>query len=231
MFADRRFALRDENGEIVSEANMNVGLFEFNPSNAIGRRSLDIVAITLGDKQTRERALRNKWSGVTFPGLVLDLGFLQIPTPSSSWLNMLNLYTLNECGQESKEEMIYLSKKYSDMQNPFLQILAYKVDKSIDISWVKKRLKEYPYPISDERIVNSHRKDLDFRRKRYIKNSAKLEVKKALPLYELSGGYNLWKRNLLQADKHGSQKGRKYFGVDLLQAYWFFEMVKKRDSE
>ncbi|MEI7719127.1 MAG: hypothetical protein WCI72_04620 [archaeon] len=227
MWADNKFELKDKLGNLSDRANLNINLFEANPSRALSRQVLDSVAARLGDEQTKRRALKNKWKGVTFSQLRFDLGFVQIPTVSSSWLNMLKLNILNECGQDYKKELVSLAKDYADMKNPFFQILAYTADKNVDLSFVEQRLHEYPYPINDRLVVNSHRKDIEFRSKRYFKNIARTEVKTALPLYEISTDYNLWKRNLLEADKQASKEGRKYFGVDLLQAYWFYEAIKK----
>jgi len=226
-FVDSGFGLKNKDGKVIDESDWDVTLFEVNPSRALGRKSLDSIAIKLGDEQTKKRALENAWQGATFSQLRLDIGNLHIPTVSSSWLNLLTLNILNECGYDYKKETVSLVNSYSEMENPFFKILAFMADKNTDISSVEKRLKEYPYPVTDELMVNSHRKDIAFRSKRYFKNTSKTEVKKALPLYELGGCYNLWKRNLLEADRQCSNKGREYFGVDLLQAYWFYEMAKK----
>lgn len=229
-FVKDGFELRHSDGKLIREADLDRRFIEVNPSRALNRRVLDNVAFLLGDEETKKKARENKWHGVSVSPLRLDLGFLQIPTASSSWLDLLKLNILNECSLNYKKELVSLALDFSEMKNPFFQTLAYDLDNSIDISFVERRLMEYPYPINDTQIINSHRKDIEFRSKRYVKNKSKLETREALPLYELSCDWNLWKRNLFEADRQTPESGRQYFGVDLLQAYWFFEATKKKQS-
>ena len=227
-FLEDNFELKHTNKVAIVEANLNRSWIDFNPARALDRRVLDEVTFFLGDKNTKDKVMENKWKGIYVSPNNFDLGFWQLPTMSSCWLNIIKMAVLNECGCNYTNEIVSLTQHYSKQKNPFFQTLAYMADDKTDISFVEKRLKEYPYPITDKQMINSHRKEIVFRGKRYIKNQSKKETGEALPLYEIGSDVNLWKRNLLEADKYGSNFGRKFLGVDLLQAYWFYEFAKKR---
>jgi hypothetical protein len=200
------------------------------------------VAYALGDEETRRLVSEKGCEGPIIGSLHLKLNHFEIPTQSSSWLNMLKLNVLdseigieglnilNEFGFDYKRRLLNLVGDYKDFENPFFQTLAYLADSNSDISFIEKRLAEYPYPVKAGRIVNSHRVEVEVRDKRYIKNTAKVEATKALPLYEITSDHYLWKRNLLELDRQGDDSVKEYYGVDFLQAYWMFEYAKMKNQ-
>jgi hypothetical protein len=146
-------------------------------------------------------------------------------------LNIIDLLILDELGCDYGAKLLSLVKDYEELENPFFQTLAYLTDSNADISFIEKRLEEYPFPIKGRRIVNSHRKEIELRERRYIKNTAKAETKKALPLYEITSDHYLWKRNLLDLDRTSDSSVDEFYGVDFLQAYWMFEYAKMKNQK
>jgi hypothetical protein len=229
-FSRDNFELRHTDGSLINDADLNRDFIDFRPSRSLDRRVLDSIGFLLGDDATKKKVSEERWNGICVSPNRLDIVVWQIPTTSSSWLNVLKFNILTECGKDYRSELVSLAQDYTEMENPFFKILAHMADNAVDISSVERRLKEFPYPVSDEIIVNSHRKDITFRGKRFIKGKTKKETTQVLPLYEIGSDSNLWKRNLLEADRKSFNLGRKYFGVDLLQAYWFYEAIKKKNE-
>lgn len=224
------FELRDLEGKKIEYTDLKGPLMYLDLGRTLDRRMLDQSAYILGDTKTKVLAENNRWNGkVHFPSH-LNLNQWEIPTSSSSWLNMLEMYSLGELGRDHSQKLLELAHEYKSLKNPFFQTLAFLSNPEVDISFIEERLKEYPVPVKAGRIVNSHRKEIELRAKRVIKSTIKPESKNPLPLYEISSDHYLWKRNFLELDRRSDAEVKEYYGVDFLQAYWMFEYAKMKNQ-
>jgi len=225
------FELKKPNGEKSKYSNLKIKkTFSLNPSRSLERKLLDGIAYKLGNNETKQKVLKYGWKGKTSGKLYLNLGFLEIPTSSSSWLNMLDLKLLEELNLENNVRLKKLIKNYENQKNPFFQILLSLSNGKITNPLIKKRLSEFPCPCDGERIINSHRKEIKLRPRRFIKSTSKIESEIPLPLFEITSDHYLWKRNLLDIGRNSDSTVSEYYGIDFLQAYWMFRYLKLKSS-
>ncbi len=228
MWVKDNFKLKNPNGSGSNYSDLDGLFLSLNPSKALKRLMLDHVSFSLGDEQTKQLVSEHRWKGNILAPLHFKFGKLEIPTSSSSWLNMLGLTILEDLDVDHGNKLHSLVKNYDDLKNPFFQTLVYLSNPNVDISFIEKRLGEFPCPAEAKKITNSHRKEIEHRPKRYVKNTSRVETKKALPLSDITSNHYLWKRNLLELDRCADPLVGEYYGVDFLQAYWMFQYAKKQ---
>lgn len=163
--------------------------------------------------------------------LHVRLPFFEVPTVSSSWLNLIKLSALAEITGTSKYRRLLrrLAEDYSAHANPYfigLELLygpepgAARRAELLRIA--KTRLETYPLTNTSLELINRgrgvYRLSLP---PRWVKNAWALQAAETVPLYDLPGDRYLWKRDLSLLDGNlGDAGDRVYSGVDFFEAYW-----------
>ena len=170
--------------------------------------------------------------------LHFSIPLVELPTVSSSWLNLMALAALVETDGAMKYRRLLhgLAGDYRSHQNPFFIALDLLYGPESSAKWAEQqrqiawqRLATYPLTNDSHEMQNFGRPP--YRRRfppRYIKNSVPIEASRPIPFYDLAGDAYQWKRNLLLL--HGNQLdggGRVYSGVDCYEAYWLLEFSMK----
>lgn len=227
-FAQSRFRLRQSDGDVDRRADLNVAAVTFNARRALDRRLLDAAAHHLGDAKTRELVDEHRWRGALLGPKHLRLLDVEVPTASSSWLNLQAMTALSMLGEGFEDDAVALAEEYQRDNNPFFRLLAALVGADEDLAAIRSRLEEFPYPATNAGIINSHRADLRVVRGDYVKFAAVPETRQPLPLHEIASHEYLWKRRLRSIDSQPIDKPRVLLGYDLYQAYWFLRMLEER---
>lgn len=225
-FAEDNFSLRHRDGSYVSKANVRNGFVTFNARRAFDRRLLDEAAFQLGDERTRELVKEHRWHGKLLGPRYARFFAVELPTTSSSWLNLQALVGLSLLGERYDRDIVRLANRYRRDNNPFFRTLAGLHGGEEDLAAIRARLAEFPYPATSSGIINSHRDDLEMAPRNYIKFSAVPESREPLPLYEVRSSTYLWKRSLREIDSMPEEHPETLLGHDLLQAYWFYRLLE-----
>ncbi|NQZ59568.1 MAG: hypothetical protein HRT88_19125 [Lentisphaeraceae bacterium] len=165
-----------------------------------------------------------------------QIGALEFPTQSSSWLNFLKIYT----GFHSSKKAFYrdsidkLHKAYKQEENVFFQLIDLSIQDQKDpnlLMTVREQLKTFPTDLSKREVINSEDTGLRFQYGKYIKLKRQLEVNSPMPIYRRPLNSYEWKRNQLRVDGNFHGGGEiKFTGIDYLQAYWLLRVLEKRAS-
>lgn len=225
-FVEDDFALRHRDGSYVSKANVRNGFITLNARRAFDRRLLDEAAFQLGDEQTRELVQAHRWRGKLLGPRYARFFAVELPTTSSSWLNLQALVGLSLLDEPYDHEVVRLANRYRRDNNPFFRTLSGLHGGEEDLTAIRARLEEFPYPATSSGIINSHRDDLAMAPRNYIKFSAVPESREPLPLYEVRSSTYLWKRSLREIDSMPEERPETLLGHDLLQAYWFYRLLE-----
>lgn len=163
--------------------------------------------------------------------LHVRLPFLEAPTVSSSWLNLIKLSALAEITGSAKYRRLLggLADDYRAHENPYFigldllhgpELSADRRQRLLRKAWA--RLETYPLTNTSLELSNlgrgGHRLEMP---PRWIKNAWALQSTKPVPFYDQPGDRYLWKRNLrLLEGNRGDPGDRIYAGVDFFEAYW-----------
>lgn len=226
-FLEDNFRLRQRDGSFTPRADLRTGAITLNARQALGRRLLDAAALHLGDEHTRELAKANRWRGPLLGPKHVRFFNIELPTTSSSWLNLQGMTALAMLGEGYERQVISLARRYERDDNPFFKLLAALNGADIDLTAVRARLEQFPYPATDMGIINSHRDDLRVVRGRYVKFNSFPETRQPLPLYEIESSTYLWKQGLRKIDSMPQENPRVLLGHDLYQAYWLLRLLER----
>ena len=233
-FYDHDFFIKDVNKQPIVKANLRDSLsLKFNPSRTLDRSLLDVSAQKNGDSKTAALAKENAIRGRFFAPLHFSLFRAEIPTHSSSWLNLLKLSAINELSDKDYSSQIsFLANVYEHEQNPLFEAIRHLAILNQDMFHIERRLEEFPLKKYSGRLVHSFDESLEIRENRYVKWRSKPEFESPVPLYMIGSEQNLFKRNLLTADRGNPSSffTKRYFGLDFLQTYWMYQLAKKRSD-
>lgn len=221
------FRLRQRDGSFTSRANLRIIIATVNARQALGRRLLDEAAYQLGDEHTRELVQQHRWHGPLIGPLHVRFWEMELPTTSSSWLSLQNLTALTMLGESYERRAISLARRYQRDNNPLFRIFAAMNGADEDLTAVRQRLEEFPYPATSSGIINSHRA-ITRAGHRYIKWNAKYESHEPLPLYEIGSSNYLWKNALREMDSLPVEDPNVLLGHDLYQAYWLLRALETK---
>ena len=225
-YVEDNFRLRQRDGSRTPRNNLRVILFTVNARQALGRRLLDRAALTLGDESTRELAERKRWGGPLLGPLHFRLFNFELPTTSSSWLSLQGMTALTLLGDSYESRIISLTRKYERDDNPFFRAIAALHGADEDLAAIRRRLEEFPYPATDQGVINTHRTDVEIVTGDFVKLNASPESREPLPLYEIASDTYLWKGRLRRVDTRRRDRPQTVLGHDLLQAYWLMRWVE-----
>lgn len=226
-FAEHDFAMPHVDGSYVQRADLDRTFMAFNARRTLDRRLLDEAAHQLGDEATRALVEAHRWDRPLLGPLHVRVFALELPTPSSSWLNLQAMTALNELGGTYQDRVVWLAEQYERDDNPFFRTLAGLSGGEVDLAGIRSRLAEHPYPATSSGIINSHREEVILAPPLYIKFEANPESIEPLPLYEVRSSTYLWKRKLREIDSQPETRPRQLLGHDLHQAYWFFRLLEQ----
>lgn len=172
--------------------------------------------------------------------LHFQVPFLELPTPSSSWLNIMKLATLVEMtGEERYRRLLHgLAGRYRRQQNPFFIALDLLHAPDVSAGWREarertawRRLDTYPITRGPQAMSNLGNPDYPRRgAPRFIKNAFVHQSRRPIAFYDLQGDRYLWKRDLLRLNPPPVRKPaeRLYPGVDFHEAYWLLALAGRR---
>lgn len=162
---------------------------------------------------------------------------LELPTISSSWLNLMKLAALVETtGSEKYRRLLRgLADDYRAHQNPFFIALDLlhgprkcegRAADELRLAW--SRLETYPLTNTSHELNNLGRPPYRLQwPPRFIKNSWAYQAVEPVPFYDYAGDRYLWKRNLrLLRGNPGGDGEERYSGVDFYEAYWMLSYAK-----
>lgn len=169
--------------------------------------------------------------------LHVSLPMLELPTASSSWLNLMKLAALVETtGSMKYRNLLHgLANDYRSHQNPFFIALDLLYGPAVSAEYAtaqqhiaRRRLETYPLTNDSSELNNRGRAPYQTRvPPRFVKSTLIFEARKPIPFYDLAGERYLWKRNLLRLHGNPGNVGRKvYSGVDCYEAYWMLAYAK-----
>lgn len=161
----------------------------------------------------------------------------ELPTASSSWLNLLKLAALVETTGSMKYRRLLheLADDYRSHENPFFIALDLLYGPELSAGRAEaqhgialRRLASYPLTNDSHELDNLGRPPYRLRvPPRFVKSTLVLEARRPVPFYDLAGDRYLWKRNLLKLRGNPGGDGRKvYSGVDFYEAYWLLAYAK-----
>lgn len=226
-FVDDGFLLRQVDGRTLRRADVRGSLISFNARRAFDRRLLDEAAYHLGDAETRRLVEQHRWRGPLLGPMHVRFFAIELPTTSSSWLNLQALTGLTLLGEPYERRVTTLAKRYDRDNNPFFRLLAAIVGADEDLTAIRRRLEEFPYPATTSGIINSHRDEVGVAGQRFTKFNATPESHHPLPLYEVRSTTYLWKRRLREIDSMPEENPQTLLGHDLYQAYWLLRAIEK----
>ena len=173
--------------------------------------------------------------------LHVSVPLFEVPTASSSWLNLMKLATLVETtGSMQYRRLLHdLADDYRAHQNPFFIALDLIHGPPQSAEWVAKqekiardRLATYPLTNDSSELNNLGRAPYNLRVPHFVKNTMAFETTHPVPFYDKAGDRYLWKRNLLLLDGNPGGTGHKVFsGVDCYEAYWMLAYAKTLRTE
>jgi hypothetical protein len=162
---------------------------------------------------------------------------LELPTISSSWLNLMKLAGLVETNGSAKYRRLLrgLADDYRAHQNPFFIALdllhgprkcAGRSSDELRLAW--SRLETYPLTNTSHELNNLGRPPYRLQwPPRFIKNAWAYQAVEPVPFYDYAGDRYLWKRNLrLLRGNPGGEGGERYSAVDFYEAYWMLSYAK-----
>ncbi len=247
-FVGNNYQLVNQYGETTKYSNISISRFELKRNRALAVTLLIHSALKFVDKNKysdlyqrlmEDKVLLEKYGYPNKGPIFFKLANLEFPTPGSSHLNFLSLYTLHILtGDDYYKKVIKkLHSRYDHSANVFFDILYlntsfYFISKERRFKIedrIKDYLQSYPTVRDSSEILNSYRKDLEKRKiSRYIKFRSKPESVVPLPIYDRPGTTYEWIRNQHRLDGGWVGNRHLYNEVDYLQAYWLFrEYLKK----
>ncbi|TVQ58289.1 MAG: hypothetical protein EA377_00220 [Phycisphaerales bacterium] len=229
-YVEDNFQLRQRDGSRTPRNNLRVILFTVNARQALGRRLLDRAALTLGDEQTQELAEREQWGGPLLGPLHFRFFNIELPTTSSSWLSLQGMTALTLLGDSYESRIKSLARKYERDDNPFFRAIAAMHGADEDLAAIRRRLEEFPYPATNQGVINTHRTDVEITTGDFVKFNASPESREPLPLYEIASDTYLWKGRLRKVDARLRDRPQTVLGHDLLQAYWLLRWLESRED-
>ena len=162
---------------------------------------------------------------------------VELPTASSSWLNLMKLATLVETtGSMQYRRLLHgLAEDYRSHENPFFIAFDLLYGPKPSAGWAAdleqiawRRLETYPLTNDSHELINLGRAPYRLRLPpHFVKGSIALEATRPVPFYDKAGDRYQWKRNLLLLNGNIGGDGRKVFsGVDCYEAYWLLAYAK-----
>jgi hypothetical protein len=224
---DIKYASLD-NKFITSRQLDGLALFEV-AQKILANSSLSTEITELLDKHYRKK-YRHKNKRISSN----ILGFWDLATPSSNWLNFLKLYIIVKASDDEIYKNMF--KKYYDTlsseKNAFYDLLYLDVfsrEILAKISNVLASLKSFPLTVDNREIINSYNKNIKLNKFSKIrKNKRYVEAKTPLAIYMRPLTYHEWKHNQFRVNGNFSQAGDvKFSGLDYLLAYSFLENINK----
>ena len=169
--------------------------------------------------------------------LHVSVPLFEVPTPSSSWLNLMKLATLVETtGSGQYRRLLHgLADDYRAHQNPFFIALDLihgparsPESAAAQEKTARSRLETYPLTNDSTELQNLGRAPYRLRvPPHFVKSTLAFEATRPVPFYDKAGDRYQWKRNLLLLDGNLGGDGRKVFsGVDCYEAYWMLAYAK-----
>jgi hypothetical protein len=233
-----KFVLIDHNGAAARYSDISPSYFALNGSRKLSL----IVFLDLGIKYVPDKALvrrlkktREIVSAYGYVEDIQDLHFtflnLEFPTHSSSWLNMMNLYSGAMITDAAYYKTAYnsLNAEYADEQNTLFTLIG-KIIKSegTQLKEIETQLKGFPMNPDNEEILNDASKIQISNKAMYVKKKKRRESAKPLPFYQRPIRSFEWKQNQMRVDGNFKSNGSlDYTGIDFLQAYWMLQYAKK----
>ena len=232
--------LYNQHGERMPYSDIKIAKSTWNPSDkvdglvftAVGVQYLPPNDPNYNKINTLKKKAHKQYRGIG--PLVFDIDGFIIPTPGTTWLNLLALDTLQRTdpSEVNRERIIKLSSYYDEEQNPIFDLMRAKYDNENTeklLQRVHERLAQYPLTLDAAPMPNSHRTDIPIDTETYIKFRAHPQTTPPLPLYEIASNNYLWKRNLKKLDT-GHNSEYQYTGIDYLEAYWFLRWLESSDT-
>jgi hypothetical protein len=160
---------------------------------------------------------------------------LELPTVSSSWLNLMKLATLVETTDSGKYRRLLhdLADDYRSYQNPFFIALdllyrpaAPEAERLAEERVAWRRLGSYPLTNDSHELQNAGRYHLRMP-PHFVKNSLALHATRPIPFYDVPGDAYQWKRDPFLLDgNHGGDGSVVYSGVDCYEAFWLLTYAR-----
>ncbi|MBL6621271.1 MAG: hypothetical protein ISP24_01135 [Rickettsiales bacterium] len=162
------------------------------------------------------------------------MGFWDLATPSSNWLNFLKLYIAVKASNDAIYKNMFANYYLSveSEKNAFYDLLYIDIfsrEKTSKISNILVALNSFPLTLNDIEIINSHNKKIPINKFSKIrKNKRYVESKIPLLIYNRPLTYHEWKHNQFRVNGNFSKNGELEFsGLDYLLAYSFLEKINK----
>ena len=160
---------------------------------------------------------------------------LELPTHSSSWLNMLSFYNGFRTTEAEHYVTAYknLLARYADEQNVFFLLIGQLIDEDKNktvLEELKRKLEGFPVNPANSEIVFDDNKGIVLSEKaQYVKNIKRLEALCPVPFYRRPLKSFEWKQNQMRVDGNFTSSGnQEYTGIDYLLAYWM--LIFKSES-
>lgn len=186
----------------------------------------------LSELEVLRKRVEDDYAYARMPYLLhVSTPLIELPTVSSSWLNLIKLATLVETTGSGKYRRLLhdLATDYRSHQNPFFIALDLLYGPAASDTWRSdqqqiawRRLQSYPLTNTSHELNNIGRPPYCLRLPpQFIKNTWALEATRPIPFYDLAGDRYQWKRNpLLLIGNVGGDGSRVYSGVDCYEAFW-----------
>ncbi|HLP79517.1 MAG TPA: hypothetical protein VK158_02700 [Acidobacteriota bacterium] len=187
-----------------------------------------------------EHTLRVTYGYDTRPALLkVNLGIYRVPTPSTSWLDLMKLAIIYHTTKHEKyaKHIVDLAKSYADDKNPFfitmhLQHGNESMQEKKKLAQIAlERLQTYPITNTSQEVINSTGASTRLI-PRFVKNQAEKETTQPLPIWATSGDTYQWKRNPYRIQGNIGEDGSKIFNaVDLYEVYWMLQSQTRTRTE
>lgn len=239
-YLDNDLVLRDDKGQEVRVSNLN--------KRHLSRELDALVIFEIAGLLTRDQELKDlfkakaedlKKRGYIKNNKILHLSIFnfQIPSHSSSWLNLVRLYALAKATDEEiyKHNFMKLYQILAVNQNPFFDALYMDLLNEIDVEKLNRIeyfLQTFPIELDNREIVSSYKGDTKLRPfPRITKNYIEAEPYDALPIYRRPLKYFEWKENQLRIDGNWhNKKTMRFSGIDYLVLYGLYKNLSRSQS-
>lgn len=235
------FKLVDQEGQEAEYSDISPSFFAMNGSRKCALMALLDAGLNYFPDEGFSEKLKSARTQISDYGYEEDIQSLhfkvfnlELPTHSSSWLNMLSFYNGFRTTEAEHYVTAYknLLARYADEQNVFFLLIGQLIHEGRNkavLEGLKQKLEDFPVNPANSEIVFDDNKGIALSEKAvYVKNIKRLEALSPLPFYRRPLKSFEWKQNQMRVDGNFTNSGnQEYTGIDYLLAYWMLIFISE----